>query len=53
MAKTFEEWYESEYLSVYLDEAIENSSFDSHLDIKEFLEKAWDASRQNMTTRDI
>ena len=53
MGKTFEEWYEGEYLSIYLDEAIENSSFDSHLDIKEFLEMAWDAGRMNMTTRDI
>ena len=53
MGKTFDEWYEGEYLHIYLDEAVENSSFDSHLDIKELLKDAWDASRQNMTTRDI
>lgn len=53
MGKTFEEWYEVEFFKIYIEEAIENSSYDSHEDIKSLMKEAWEASRQHMTTRDI
>ncbi len=33
MGKTFEEWYEVESFKIYIEAAIENSSFDGHEDI--------------------
>ena len=53
MGKTFEEWYEVEFFKIYIEAAIENSSFDGHEDIKSLMKEAWEASRQHMTTRDI
>ena len=59
MGKTFEEWYniptDDGYMSFedYIECSLENSSFDSHEDIKQLMKEAWEASRLNMTTRDI
>ena len=54
MAKTFEEWYkENEYLD---DLVYDPDYFDgvfSYAEFEKALKMAWDASRQNMTTRDI
>ena len=53
MGKTFEEWYEVEFFKIYIEAAIENSSFDGHEDIKSLMKEAWEVSRQHMTTKDI
>ena len=42
-----------EFFKIYIEEAIENSSCDSHEDIKSLMKEAWEAGRMNMTTRDI
>ena len=58
MGKTFEEWYSNQdddgwTLQDEIEEALENRIWDTHLSVKCLLKEAWDASRQNMTTRDI
>lgn len=58
MGKTFEEWYGNQNddgwtLQDEIEEALENRMWDTHLSVKYLLKEARDASRQNMTTKDI
>ena len=59
MSKTFEEWYE-DVCGVVYSELYSTTRVDIYGDIeldgyeiKNQLQKAWDASRQHMTTKDI
>ena len=59
MGKTFEEWY-GEVCGVVYSELYSTTRVDIYGDIeldgyeiKNQLQKTWDAARQNMTTRDI
>ena len=59
MAKTFDEWYDTVEKEVYSN-LYSTTSIDIYSDIeldryeiKMQLQKAWEASRQNMTTKDI
>ena len=59
MGKTFEEWF-GEVCGVVYSELYSTTTVDIYGDIeldgyeiKNQLQKAWEASRQNMTTKDI
>lgn len=52
MGKTFEEWFNENGFSLSGDVYYDGDYF-SNLEFKKALNKAWDASRNNMTYKDI
>ena len=52
MDKTFDEWCKDNLFELS-GKVYYNQNYFSNMDFRQVLKKVWDASRQNMTTRDI
>ena len=59
MGKTFEEWFEEANKHGALEDRVyhirnySGGDYFSYIRFEEVMKEAWDASRQNMTTKDI
>lgn len=51
MGKTFEEWYSEN--GWWIENNVQDQAEGHWADLEKYLKLAWDASRENMTTRDI